>query len=211
VGTLVVGSIAESLVSPIGRVSDMPIDPENVRYSSPRVIDNVERVLTDIDANNGNPGFELLRHNALLVFGAPCQLQSLAGQEHSRTIPLADVPWRATITWCRLRPLATQQHRYPCAQQCPHELAGMCSVAGHGVGKLYGLRSITRHDAHFNWWRVARKAPAIHREPVPFRELEQHRGIAAGCHHASCWRVWFKPEFLQVLAAFHTDDTISSV
>jgi hypothetical protein len=27
----------------------------------------------------------------LLVFGAPCQLQSLAGQEHGRTIPLAEV------------------------------------------------------------------------------------------------------------------------
>ena len=26
----------------------------------------------------------------LLVFGAPCQLQSLAGQEHGRTIPLTD-------------------------------------------------------------------------------------------------------------------------
>jgi hypothetical protein len=26
----------------------------------------------------------------LLVFGAPCQLPSLAGQEHGRTIPLAD-------------------------------------------------------------------------------------------------------------------------
>jgi hypothetical protein len=27
----------------------------------------------------------------LLVFGAPCQLVSLAGQEHGRTIPLTDV------------------------------------------------------------------------------------------------------------------------
>ena len=27
----------------------------------------------------------------LLVFGAPCQLRSLAGQEHGRTIPLADM------------------------------------------------------------------------------------------------------------------------
>jgi hypothetical protein len=27
----------------------------------------------------------------LLVFGAPCQLQSLAGQEHGQTIPLADM------------------------------------------------------------------------------------------------------------------------
>ena len=28
----------------------------------------------------------------LLVFGAPSQLLSLAGQEHGRTIPLADIP-----------------------------------------------------------------------------------------------------------------------
>jgi len=27
----------------------------------------------------------------LLVFGAPCQLPSLAGQEHGRTIPLTDL------------------------------------------------------------------------------------------------------------------------
>jgi hypothetical protein len=27
----------------------------------------------------------------LLVFGAPCQLRLLAGQEHGRTIPLADI------------------------------------------------------------------------------------------------------------------------
>jgi hypothetical protein len=28
----------------------------------------------------------------LLVFGAPCQLRWLAGQEHGRTIPLTDMP-----------------------------------------------------------------------------------------------------------------------
>ena len=33
---------------------------------------------------------EIVRHSVLLVSGAPCQLQSLAGQEHGRTIPLAD-------------------------------------------------------------------------------------------------------------------------
>jgi len=27
----------------------------------------------------------------LLVFGAPCQLRLLAGQEHGRTIPLSDI------------------------------------------------------------------------------------------------------------------------
>jgi hypothetical protein len=30
----------------------------------------------------------------LLVFGAPCQLRLLAGQEHGRTIPLADIEGR---------------------------------------------------------------------------------------------------------------------
>src|SRR5215213_7917796 len=35
---------------------------------------NVERVLTDIDANYGDGGVDCLRHGVLLVFGAPCQL-----------------------------------------------------------------------------------------------------------------------------------------
>jgi len=51
----------------------------------------VEGVFTDIDANNRNPDVDLLRHDVLLVFGAPCQLQSLARQEHGRTIPLAEI------------------------------------------------------------------------------------------------------------------------
>ena len=33
----------------------------------------------------------------LLVFGAPCQLLSLAGQEHGRTIPLADIAPRLAL------------------------------------------------------------------------------------------------------------------
>jgi hypothetical protein len=32
-----------------------------------------------------------LRHDVLLVFGAPCQHKTLAGQEHGRTIPLSDM------------------------------------------------------------------------------------------------------------------------
>jgi hypothetical protein len=47
----------------------------------------VERVLTDIDANDRNSDIDLQGHGVLLVFGAPGQLQSLAGQEHGRTIP----------------------------------------------------------------------------------------------------------------------------
>ena len=56
---------------------------------------NVERVLTNIDADYDDHGVQYLRHGVLLVFGAYCQLRSLAGQEHGRTIPLADIdqPW----------------------------------------------------------------------------------------------------------------------
>ena len=64
-----------------------PLLPQN-NLSAAVLTNNVEQVLTDIDADNGNPGV-LLRHGVLLVFGTPCQLQSLAGQEHGRTIPLA--------------------------------------------------------------------------------------------------------------------------
>ena len=32
-----------------------------------------------------------LRRGVFLVFGAPCQLRWLAGQEHDRTIPLEDI------------------------------------------------------------------------------------------------------------------------
>src|ERR1700736_3556850 len=55
------------------------------------VAHDVERVLADIDADHGDRGIGYLRHGMLLVFGAPCQLRLLAGQEHGRTIPLADL------------------------------------------------------------------------------------------------------------------------
>jgi hypothetical protein len=56
---------------------------------------HVERVLANIDADEGNLG--CLRHGVLLVFGAPCQHKTLAGQEHGRTIPLSDMAALASI------------------------------------------------------------------------------------------------------------------
>jgi hypothetical protein len=47
----------------------------------PQRIVDVERVLADIDADYGDSGIGCLRHGVLLVFGAPCQLRLLAGQE----------------------------------------------------------------------------------------------------------------------------------
>ena len=56
---------------------------------------NVKRVLTGIDADNGD--LECLRHDVLPVFGAPCQLRLLAGHEHGRTIPLADEASQSSV------------------------------------------------------------------------------------------------------------------
>ena len=51
----------------------------------------MERVLADIDADYGNGSMRKFGHGVLLVFGAPGQFLLLAGQEHGRTIPLADI------------------------------------------------------------------------------------------------------------------------
>jgi hypothetical protein len=56
---------------------------------------HVKRVLADIDADHGDCRIELVWHGVLLVFGAPCQLPLLAGPEHGRTIPLADIDLRS--------------------------------------------------------------------------------------------------------------------
>jgi hypothetical protein len=56
---------------------------------------DVERVLPDIDAHYGDRRADLLGHGVLLGFGAPSQLRLLAGQEHGRTIPLADITLRS--------------------------------------------------------------------------------------------------------------------
>ena len=61
-----------------------PLLPQN-NLSAAVLANNLERVLTDIDADNGNPSVDLLRHDVLLVYGAPCQFQSLAEQKHGRT------------------------------------------------------------------------------------------------------------------------------
>src|SRR6201993_3180764 len=54
---------------------------------------DVKRALANIDADHGDCAVVgLLRHGVLLVFAAPSHLLSLAGREHGRTIPLADIP-----------------------------------------------------------------------------------------------------------------------
>jgi hypothetical protein len=68
--------------------------------------------LADIDADHGDRGIGCLRHGVLLVFGAPCQLRLLAGQEHGRTIPLGDIShWHIRSVPCsRHRSAAIPKH-----------------------------------------------------------------------------------------------------
>jgi len=71
---------------------DLAARPLLTQYDcAPRIqTHDVEGVLTDINADDGHRTAGILRHGVLLVFGALGQLRSLAGQEHGRTIPLAD-------------------------------------------------------------------------------------------------------------------------
>ena len=53
--------------------------------------DDVERVLADVDADHGDLRCLLSWAWACSSDAAPCQRRSLTGQEHGRTIPLADM------------------------------------------------------------------------------------------------------------------------
>src|SRR6516164_9540285 len=63
---------------------------------------HVKRILADIDTDHGDCRIELVWHGVLLVFGAPFQLPLLAGPEHGRTIPLADMCsfWLRNVFTC---------------------------------------------------------------------------------------------------------------
>jgi hypothetical protein len=52
---------------------------------------NVERVLANVDADEGDRMLGCVCHSGLLVFGAPRKHRLLVAQEHGRTIPLADL------------------------------------------------------------------------------------------------------------------------
>src|SRR5467141_4568679 len=67
------------------------------------VAHDVERVLADVDADHGDRGIGCLRHGVLRVFGAPYKLRLLTGQEHGRTIPLAEIEQSASKPFATFR------------------------------------------------------------------------------------------------------------
>ena len=73
---------------------------------------DVERVLTDINADYGNRTLCCRSYGVLLVL-APLASLSLAGQEHGRTIPLAVMWHRSPIVVLRRAPAASPARREP--------------------------------------------------------------------------------------------------
>ena len=72
-----------------GGISRLPTRPLLAQHDCTTTIEpnDVERVLTDINADYGNRTLCCRSHGMLLVL-APLASLSLAGQEHGRTIPL---------------------------------------------------------------------------------------------------------------------------
>src|SRR6516165_2728237 len=68
----------------------------------------MECVFADINADHGNCAVEALRHGVLLCLWSPLPDSSLAGQEHGRTIPLADI-----VLGTRFRIFGTSLHLTP--------------------------------------------------------------------------------------------------
>jgi hypothetical protein len=97
---------------------------------------DVERVLADIDADHGDRCVEFLRHGVLLVLSAPCQLLVLAGPEHGRTIPSADLSDRTKPR--RLDKAHNAQFRLRCRAICrdPAKVVRFC-IATHGYSEDY--------------------------------------------------------------------------
>jgi hypothetical protein len=57
----------------------------------------MECVFTDINADHGDCAVEALGHGVFLCLWSPLPDSSLAGQEHGRTIPLADIARRCSL------------------------------------------------------------------------------------------------------------------
>ena len=74
------------------RASDLTTRPLLPKHDCATTIEpnDVERVLTDVNADYGNRTLCCRSHGVLLVL-APLASLSLAGQEHGRTIPLTDI------------------------------------------------------------------------------------------------------------------------
>src|SRR5215470_3611209 len=84
------------LAEPCFHLATRPLLPQH-DGSALIVAHDVERILAYIDADDGNRSTEFLRHGVLLVW-APLTSLALVGQEHGRTIPLAEYDFKFLVS-----------------------------------------------------------------------------------------------------------------
>src|SRR6202790_1248030 len=121
---------------------------------------------------------------------------------------------------CLLRPTGglsqgdfrpAETHRNPGGDQLQHELAGVTTIIRQVIGKLDADAPLFCHDPHFKWRRVCRKAVPVHRQPVPFGEVEEHCRIAARGNDSSGRGSRLEPTLFKMLLPYNELHSILSI
>ena len=104
-----------------------------------------------------------------------------------------------------------ETHRNPGGDQLQHELAGVTTIIRQVIGKLDADAPLFCHDPHFKWRRACRKAVPVHRQPVPFGEVEEHCRIAARGNDPSGRGIGLEPMLFKILLPHHALHSILSI
>ena len=121
---------------------------------------------------------------------------------------------------CLLRPIAclpqgdfrpAETHRNPSGDQLQHELAGVTTIIRQVIGKLDAGAPLFCHHPHFKWRRACRKAVPVHRQPVPFGEVEEHCRIAARGDDPPGRGIGLEPMLFKILLPRHALHAILSI
>jgi len=79
------------------------------------------------------------------------------------------------------------------------------------IGKLDADAPLICHDPHFNWRRAGRKPVPVHRQPVPFGEIKEHRRIAARGNNPPGRGIRFEPMLFKIVLPGYTLHAILSI
>jgi hypothetical protein len=107
------------------------------------------------------------------------------------------------------RPAET--HRNPGSDELQHDLAGVATIIRHVIGELDADAPLFCHDSHFKWRRACRKTISEHRQPVPFREVEEHCRIAARGKDPSSRGIRPEPPLFKIFLPHHATHSILSI
>src|SRR5580692_6823055 len=92
-----------------------------------------------------------------------------------------------------------ETYRYPGREQLEHELDGETAIVRNIIVKFDAGAPVFGHDPHFKWRCAGRKAVPVHRQPVPFGEVEQHCRIAARGNDSPSRGLGLEPMLFEIL------------